>query len=125
MTSTSSGQSQRQTHPTRPVATASELIPPASHLRAFNLLDGTGKLKNRPCAVHCQQCAQRDGSEGVGMLLCVKIADSCGNTVVCYYHSKGKDREGNPRGRWLLACLKSGAAARVVCDRGHACDIIA
>jgi hypothetical protein len=107
------------------VRTAAELIPPAIHLRAFNLLDASGRLKSKPCAVHCAQCSQREESEGKGMLLCVKIADGSGNTVICYYHSKGKDRDQKPRGRWFLACLLPGARSRVVCDRGHACDIVA
>lgn len=107
--------------PARP-QTSGTLVPPDSSLRAFGLLDPAGQLKNRPKLVRCPQCAERAGADGGG-LLCVIIADGCGNTVLCYYHSKGKFKNDTPRGRWLLASLPQGARSRIICDHGHVCEI--
>lgn len=98
------------------------MLPPACELTAFDLVGANGALKCRPKAFRCRECSERPGADGAGFL-CVLIEDGAGNTVLCYYHSKGTTKNGDPRGRWVLSSLPQGAKARIVCDFGHRCDV--
>lgn len=92
------------------------LLPPKEDLASFDLLDANGRLREKPQAITCHQCADRTGNDG--SLLCVRIGQ-----FLCYYHSKGKFKDNSPRGRWLLVHVGNEGKATVICDFGHRCEI--